>query len=286
MMATAVMIAQADGALPAVTTRVSLPADQPYVEIAITLHKKPADPWPEAGWLCLPLAVNQPQLHLGRLGSIIDPACDIIPGANHNIMALNSGMAVTGPQGRGVGLCPMDHPLVSLETPGCWKYSRDFVPRKPMVYINLFNNQWTTNFRMWNEGTWTSRVRIWAIDRYDPESSLVTPCWEARLPLMAFAATGKGGQLPPSRAGVELSRRGVLVTAFGQNPDGAGTVLRLWELAGGSGPCEVRLPEGMRPASVQPIDLRGQPAGKSLAATEGKFTLPLRGFAPASVLIR
>ena len=30
------------------------------------------------------------------------------------------------------------------------------------------------------------------------------------------------------------TRRGVMVTAFGPNPDGAGTILRIWELAGRS----------------------------------------------------
>ena len=46
----------------------------------------------------------------------------------------------------------MDSPLVSLDEPGCWKYSLDFVPKRPSVYVNLFNNQWTTNFRLWNQG--------------------------------------------------------------------------------------------------------------------------------------
>jgi hypothetical protein len=184
-----------------------------------------------------------------------------------------------------VGLCPIDHPLVSLETPGCWKYSRDFVPRKPWVYVNLFNNQWTTNFRMWNEGTWTSRVRLWSIDRYDAESSLVTPAWEARCPLESCFTADKGtGLLPASRAGIELSRRGVLVTAFGANPDGTGRVLRLWEQAGRPGPCEVQLPADLRPGEVQPVDLRGQPAGTPIPVKDGRFVIPLGRFAPASVL--
>jgi len=151
-----------------------------------------------------------------------------VPGANRYLLELNTGLTIADPQGRGAGLCALDNPLVSLGEPGCWKYSVEDVPRKPTVYVNLFNNQWTTNFRLWNAGTWTARVRIWAVAAAaDTEASLVTPSLEARYPLLATMAEGKGGTQPRTRTGLELSRKGVLVTAFGANPDGASTVLRL-----------------------------------------------------------
>ena len=281
------MESRAQGKLPAVTTRVVLYRDQPYLDLEITLHDKPADPWAEAGWLCLPLKVDSPQFRLGRVASIIDPARDILPGANRHIFGLNSGLAVTDPQGRGVGICPLDSPLVSLDTPGCWKYTHDFVPRKPIVYVNLFNNQWNTNFRLWNSGTWTSRVRIWP-SRPLPVGvpSLITPALEARYPLQAARADGPGGKLPATQQGLELSRKGVLVTAFGRNPDGPGTVLRLWEYAGNSGACQVRLPAGLDVEEVQPVNLRGEPAGAPIPVEQGTFTVNLTAFAPASFIIQ
>ncbi|HWH67992.1 MAG TPA: hypothetical protein VNT26_01295, partial [Candidatus Sulfotelmatobacter sp.] len=58
----AVLQAPATAELPcAVTTRFSLAASQPYLEVEVTLHDKPADPWPEAGWICLPVQVPNPQ---------------------------------------------------------------------------------------------------------------------------------------------------------------------------------------------------------------------------------
>ena len=281
----AVMKSAPGHGMPAVTTRFVFPVDQPYLDVEITLHNKPADPWPEAGWLCLPVKAAQPRFRLGRLGSIIDPAHDTLPGTNRYIWALNSGLTVTDSQGHGMGLCPMDHPLVSLDVPGCWKFSRDFLPTRPLVYVNLFNNQWTTNFRLWNEGTWTSRVRLWAVDGAKAEAALVTPSAEARFPLRAAFADGKAGSLPARRSGVSVSRRGVLVTALGGNPDGPGAVLRLWEQAGQSGPCEVTLPEGSRCRSVQPMDLRGRPIGDPIPVKNGQFTVPLRAFAPVSLQI-
>jgi hypothetical protein len=138
----------------------------------------------------------------------------------------------------------MDYPLVSLDTPGCWRYSLDFVPKKPVAYVNLFNNQWSTNFRLWNRGTWTSRVRLWAIG--------ITPPSRPSSPLTRSAQSVAGGRLRQRarRVAAHSARPGAFaqrhhVTAYGTNPDGPGTVLRLWEQAGQSGTVSVRLPEGI-----------------------------------------
>ena len=280
---TAVMEAAAGAELPhAVTTRVTLLRDQPWLELAVTLHDKPADPWPEAGWICLPVKAEKPQFRIGRQAAIVDPVRDIVAGANRHLFGVNSGFTITDAQGCGVGFCALDHPLVSLGEPGCWNYSLDYLPQKPAAYVNLFNNQWTTNFRYWNSGTWTSRVRLWPVKSRAADAALVTPSLEARSPLLAAVADGAPGTLPPVQRGLELSRKGVQVTAFGDNPDGEGTVLRVWELAGKSGSCRVSLPPEFKVSSVQPVDLRGEPAGKTLAVRNSAFTIELKAFAPAS----
>jgi hypothetical protein len=277
-----------------VTTKVILYAGVPYLDLEVTLHDKPADDWPEAGWICLPVNVRRPQFRLGRLGGIADPMQDFVRGSNHDLQAVNTGVTISDTGGHGVGLCPLDSPLVSLDRPGLFRYSPDFVPSRPVVFVNLFNNQWTTNFRLWNEGTWTVRVRLWAFDRFDAQASLITPSLEARYPLLAAAADGKVvpsaidgkvATLPAMQKGLELSARGTLVTAFGPNPDGPGTVARLWEHAGVRGPCEVHLPAGLEVKEVQPVNLRGEPVGKPLAVNKGTFTVNLTAFAPASFII-
>jgi len=270
---------------PAVVVR--LERDQPCLELTVFAGGRSANPWPEAGWLCLPFAVDEPQFRLGRLGGIVDPAKDIVTGANRHLLALNSGMTVTDQHGLGVGLCA-SLPLVSLEQPGCWKYSRDFVPRKAHVFVNLYNNQWTTNFRLWNGDPWVSSIRIWSVEGGDPATNLVKPSWEARVPLQVESASGPAGKLSATQSGLEVSRPGVLVTAFGQNPDGPGLVLRLWEQAGQSGTCRVTLPQGlvlMALKSVQPVDLRGRVCGPEIPVKDGAFEFQLPAFAPASFVL-
>jgi hypothetical protein len=283
--AAGVMQSTPDADLPqSVTTRVVLAADAPYVDIEVTVDK-PADAWPEAGWICLPFKVAEPRFRVGRNGSVIDPASDIVPGANRHLYAVNSGVALFDALGCGAAACSPDAPFVSLGEPGLWKYSPDYVPKKPIVYFNLFNNQYSTNYRLWNSGRWTFRVRVWAFDHYRAEPDLITPSLEARYPLLAAATDGPSGKLPASQAGVVLSRKGVQVTAFGQNPDGTGTILRVWELAGISGKLSVTLPEGAKFSKATPIDLRGENRGTPLGIEGGRFTFDLGAYSPATIVL-
>lgn len=278
----AMLESQASPKCHRVRTKVNLNRDQPYVDLELTVFDKSFEAWPEAGWLCLPFKVDSPRFLLGRLGSIVDPAKDIVPGCNFDQIALNSGMVVLDQDGSGVGLCALDSPIISLGEPGGWKYTKHWTPRKGRVFINLFNNQWSTNFRLWNSGTWASRVRLWPVADDKVERNLVTPSDEARYPLVAAVADGPAGQLATTQAGLALSRPGVSVTAFAPNPSGEGILLRLWELAGISGPLTVTLPASMRPTAVQPIDLRGHKSGDPILIQDGRFTIELRAFAPAS----
>jgi hypothetical protein len=266
-----------------VTTRVLLHGDEPYLDLELTIEK-PADNWPEAGWICLPFELDSPQFRVGRNGFIMDPAKDIIAGANRYMYAVGTGVAMFDPTGRGVGVCGPDTPLVSLGEPGCWKFDYDHVPSKPSVYFNLFNNQWSTNYRFWNEGKWTYRFRIWAFDHYDAATSLITPPLEMRYPVQTATVDAPAGKLPATATGLAVSRKGALVTAFGSNPDGEGTLLRVWEEAGKTGDLTVTIPGGFTTAT--PVNLRGEVTGEPLKIAGGKLTFPLPAHAPASFILK
>ena len=198
---------------------------------------------------------------------------------------MGTGVAVFDRDGRGAAACSPDAPLVSLGETGGSRFSLDYVPKEPILYFNLFNNQWSTNYRLWNSGTWTFRVRVWAIDHFDAEPDLITPSLEASHPLLAAASNVTGGRLPGSQAGLALSRKGVQVTALGKNPDGAGTIVRLWELSGNRGKLAVTLPAGSTFTKATPVDLRGQACGEPLKIEGGTFALELGPFAPASFVL-
>ena len=179
----------------------TLVADQPYVDVQWQVTDKKADPWPEAGWLCFPLKIDQPRFRLGRLGSVTDPAKDIVRSGNFDTFCLNTGLNVIGSDAAGVGLCPIDSPLVGLGYPGLYRYSRTFEPRKPLVLVNLFANVYGVNFQQWIGGTWSSRVRLWPVDGKRLEADLITPAWEARSPLQAAMQDGPAGRAAAGAGG-------------------------------------------------------------------------------------
>jgi hypothetical protein len=272
--------------LPASSLRVTVHPGQPYLDLALTIKDKARDNWPEADWLSLPFNINQPQFRVGRSLGVMDPARDILSGANRNMYAVGPCVTLTGADAAGIALCPLDHPLISLDTPGCWKFSLDFNPQRPVVYLNMYNNQWNTNYRYWYPGTWNSRVRLWTFGKMTTISEPFITSLEARHPLLAASADGQGGSLPTERTGLAVSRRGVTITAFGSNPDGIrGTLLRVWEQAGVSGELIVICPAGDKYLAATPVNLRGEKAGKPLRLKSGELKFMLNAYAPASFIL-
>ena len=275
-----------DGFARRYTLTFTFPRDAAYVDVKWSVDSKTPEKIPEGGWLCFPFSVKKPIFTIGRLGGPIDPAKDIIPGTSRYLMAVTTGVAITEPNKSGMALTSEDAPLLSLGEPGLWKFSMDHVPTVPSVFVNLYNNMWNTNYPLWQDGSWTERVRIWPVGKGSQTIPNLTQYgWETRLPLLTGVAGGNPGNLPATKTGIYVSRVGILITAFGKNPDGDGTILRLWEQAGISGSCTVKLGIGNSVKAVIPIDLRGNATGKKILVNKGTFSFYLRKYAPASFLL-
>lgn len=259
---------------------VTIYEDLPALDLKVNVINHPATENPEAGWISLPLAIQDAQFRLRTPGAITDPAKDLIEGGNAAFFWTQGGVSVCDAAGRGVGICSPDAPALSIGEPGIYKFKPRWPNPKPAVYVHLFNNKWNTNFRSFWNGEFSARVRLWPIARFDAERDLVTPSEETLSPMLTGLGNYKAGALPPIGGGLALSRKGVAVTALGPNPDGEGTLLRLWELAGTSGDCVITLPGAMNVGRVQPIDLRGRSIGAALAVRDNRITVPLKAFAP------
>lgn len=295
----AVMEMPADTArhLPATALRVTLQSEMPYVDMEITIKDKPKDNWPEADWFCFPFKVDAPRFTVGRSLGMMDPAKDIQEGADKDIYAAGTGVTITGQDGSGIAFFPFDHSLVSLDRPGIWKFSLDFVPKKPAIYLNLYNNQWNTNYRYWYAGTWSSKVRLWTFDKASTtESRLVTPSFEAGTPLLVATADGKAGSLPVEQSGISVSRKGIQVSCYRHDsPDNPiratgeaskkATLLRIWEQGGNAGKVTVSFPKGERYATAIPVNLRGEVTGGAIPVKNGQLQFPLGAYAPASFIL-
>ena len=264
----------------------TFPHDEAYVDVEWEVDTKTPDKQPEGGWLCFPFAIDKPTFTIGRLGGPINPATDIIPGTGRNLMAVNTGVSVTQADNTGVALSAMDSPLLSFGEPGLWKFSMDYVPTTPAVFVNLYNNMWNTNFPLWQEGSWTERVRIWAKPKNEQTTlNLTKNSWEARLPLLVGTAEGKAGKSNSRNQGLSISREGILLTAFGSNPEGEGTILRVWEQAGVSDKTVITLPGNTNYKTAIPVNLRGERKGEAMKISSGKFEFELGAYAPASFVL-
>ncbi|SMO72123.1 glycoside hydrolase family 38 N-terminal domain-containing protein [Solitalea koreensis] len=276
------------GAPQQISISLSLSGYEPVADVALSWQKQP-DSWPEAAWLCLPFKVANPVFQLGRLGGVANPATDMnIENANHHLWWVNNGAAVYDSlSGSGVGFYSPDAPLLSVGAPGEYKFDSHFAPCKSWIYLNLYNNHWRTNFPAWigNGQRMSASVRLWSFEKFNTESSLITPAMETRIPLQAAGSKLQKGQLPTTQSGIQLSEKGIAVTAFGPNPDGNGIILRLWEQTGKSGTVEVRLPASGGFSNAQPVNLRGEPFGNKIPITNGKLQVTIPAYAPISLVL-
>lgn len=229
---------------------------QPYVEINWAVDGKTPNPLPEAGWLAFPFNVDNPQYRLYRTGGIVDPETDFIDNTNQDYYFLNTSMALFDEEGSGIALnCPSS-PGISLDSRGLFKFSGKKQLKNSKVFVNLYNNQWGTNFTEWIEGSFSSKMYIWSYNDYDPEKSIITPSEETRVPLMGVFFEGENGKMPGAQRGLSLSRKGILITSYRKIREGM--ELRLWEQSGEDGDCTVNLPSGSNYETAYPANLRGQ----------------------------
>jgi alpha-mannosidase len=237
--------------------------------------------------MSLPLNTDKPEYRFSRTGSIINPAIDFVDSTIHNFYSILNGFSVLSSDKSGISVYPNDANIICLNEPGLYKLPyKKFKSYNNDVFLNLYNNLWGVNFRLWIGGSWTSAVRIWTFEKYENESSLMTPSEEAKVSLHAAIGEGKPGGLPVSTQGIGLSRKGIVIAAFGKNPDGEGTILRLWETSGADGKCVITLPENSSFKSAQPCDLRGTPSGSPINISGKSITVEIGHYAPLSLILK
>lgn len=130
---------------------VALPPAGDELFVRVELDGKARTPYTESGTLALPLAADAPRYRLNKNGDLIDPACDIVPDANHALYCLEH-FACAEQDGAGVCVITHDAPLCAIGETGIYKFRREYEAHLPILNFNLYNNMWGTNFPQWIGG--------------------------------------------------------------------------------------------------------------------------------------
>ena len=261
--------------------------NQPYIEIVWGIDGKKPIALPEAGWLSFPFAVKNPEYRLNRTGGIVNPQTELVNRTNHDFYFLNTSMTMYDDQGAGIVLNSPSSPGISIDNPGLYKFSKTKKLKTGKVFVNLFNTQWGTNFTEWIEGSFSSKIYIWSYNNYNVEESFITPSEETRVPLKAVFYDGVKGAIPASQEGITLSRKGIIITAFGENRDGEGQILRFWEKTSDSGNCTVGLPKGSNFKRAFACNLRGEITdNKGVPISNNTFQFKIKANQPVSFILK
>lgn len=118
--------------------------------LSLQLHTKPANRLPEA--LFLPfLAPIGSRLLVRKIGQWVDPDT-VVPGGNQRVHGME-GFAFVDNKATATSCClfidSLDAVLLAIDAPTLLDFDRKGETNQ--VYVNLYNNLWGTNFKMWYE---------------------------------------------------------------------------------------------------------------------------------------
>jgi hypothetical protein len=135
-----------------IAIEVTLPPAGEELFVSVRLKNKKETPYIESGSFLVPLAENTPEYLVNKSNAVLNPATDIQEDANHVFYCLENYISAAGDQ-NGICVIAKDTPLVSLGDTGIYKYRNTYkTPEEPIMYFNLYNNMWGTNFPQWIGG--------------------------------------------------------------------------------------------------------------------------------------
>lgn len=261
--------------------------NQPYLELNYGINGMVADSRSQSLWVSFPFDIKSPQHRIQRIGNVVNPATDFIDNSNLFYCYTNGSVALFDPEGVGVAVDNPDAPGISFDETGLYQFEEKHTPQTSMLYVNLCNTKWGTNFTEWIEGSFSAKFRIRSFDNYGDAESITIPSIENRNPLVgAYSATkSEYENLPMELAGISVDVKGVYVTAFTSVEKGK--ILRLWDQTGEDQDITVTLPQNHGFESAMPCDLRGRAISEHpMKIQNNRIKLKGKANSPISLLLK
>ncbi len=136
------------GAPRRVVLEVFLPDAEARIDLTLQWFDKPACRIAEALWLSfVPPVAESACWRLDKLGAPIDPL-DVVRNGNRKLHAVGHA-ATCRDDANTFELETLDAPLIAPGEPSLLDFNNDQPSVERGLHVNLFNNVWGTNFRMW-----------------------------------------------------------------------------------------------------------------------------------------
>jgi hypothetical protein len=230
------------------------------LHVRIELQGKRATYAAEAGYGIFPLAGEEPYVMIDRIFHTVEPEEGFVRGVNVRHMVVHHGVRVELKHA-GMNFYPLHTPLISFGKPGAYLFDGDGKVNG-VLYANLFNNCWGTNFAQWQSGdlAYDFVLRPTGNDAWD--GGLARGGAEVFRPLPATVVHGARGEACGSW--VAIDPESVQVMALKPADFGAGTVMRLWNADVDKVTAKIKLPRMKKSNSLQRCDLLERPQGKAI----------------------
>jgi hypothetical protein len=116
------------------------------IQVQLTAAGRDASRLPEASWLGFrPRPVDRGEWRLDKLGTLVDPT-RVVHAGNRSLHAVH-GIERAGEAP--FRLATLDAPLVAVGEPRLLRFENRVATPDDGFHVNLHNNVWGTNFRMW-----------------------------------------------------------------------------------------------------------------------------------------
>ncbi len=239
---------------------ITLPPAGDELYVKLRLKNKQETPYIESGSFLVPFGERAYHYRVNKPGAVLNPETDIQEGANHVLYCLENYVSAAGEK-HGICVVPKDSPLSALGSTGIYQYRKEYKsPKEPVIYFNLFNNMWGTNFPQWIGGDFCYRYVLFGFNRGEEACNLE----RAAMLMQGVEITGNTFV----KDNVRLPEHMQLINARKEKD---GIVLRFKDLLGKEALRKLYT-EGY---SISPVDLYNRITGES---NQNEYTFPVKPY--------
>ncbi|WMJ90600.1 hypothetical protein [Anaerocolumna sp. MB42-C2] len=246
---------------------ITLPPAGDELFVTLRLKDKQETPFIESGSFMIPIPEKGCRYRVNKPNAVLNPEKDIEENANHVFYSLENYISASD-DNNGVCVIPMDSPLTAIGSTGVYEFRKEYkAPDDPVLYFNLFNNMWGTNFPQWTGGDLCYRYILYGFDQEKEKCNL------EKAAMLKMGAEITGNTL--TTEDLKLPEHMQLINA---REDADGIVIRLKDLMGEEAVRKIVLNGYV----ITPIDLYNRVTGEK---NTGEYTFTVKSYGIYSFLL-